>query len=331
VAFFWCNTPNFPNGGWLAANAASLSTLEIFNMKKTLIALAALAAGAAFAQSSVTIYGKVDAGVFKSIGSNTTELGEASGSRVGFMGSEDLGGGLKANFKLETRLKPDTGAANANFWNGTSIVGVSGAFGSVDLGRTYSAAFNTAAAADVFGWDGVAQNTTASRAGTSGALRFGNGVFYTSPNFSGFTAKVSYALKETTGANNGTSLNLAYANGPISASIGTEKNIDGNKYQGVAAAYDFGVAKAFVLLAKGEVGAVDNKSTVVGVTVPMGAATLKASYARMKSDDTTTISQLGLGARYALSKRTDLYTSYARNNKAAAEKSGYEFGMTHNF
>ena len=83
-------------------------------MKKTLIALAAVAAtSAAFAQSSVTVYGKVDIGISNAIGGAAkaeTGLNEAAGSRLGFRGTEDLGGGLKANFILEHRFQPDSGA-----------------------------------------------------------------------------------------------------------------------------------------------------------------------------------------------------------------------------
>jgi predicted porin len=78
---------------------------------------------------------------------------------------------------------------------------------------------------------------------------------------------------------------------------------------------------------------VEGDSMVLGLTVPMGALSLKASYATLEVANVKTIQQLGLGARYALSKRTDLYTSYATNSKAAAgtKKNGIEFGVHHNF
>ena len=317
-------------------------------MKKSLIALAVLAAaGTASAQSSVTIYGKVDLGLNQAIGSDVTKLGEASGSRFGLTGAEDLGGGLKANFKLEHRFQPDTGAVTKPdvFWHGTSTVGLSGGFGSVDLGRTYSAAFYTASAGDVFGWDGVASNASTTNAGTQ-ATRFSNGIFYTSPNLNGFTARVSYGLKDDgdnynsgtkevgAATKNGTSVELAYANGPVRVSVAAERNVNENEYVGVGGSYDFGVAKANLLIARGEKASepgVDRDAVVLGLVVPMGALTLKASYAQLEVGNTETIKQLGLGARYALSKRTDLYTSVANNSKAASDKTGYEFGIQHNF
>jgi len=301
-------------------------------MKKSLIALAALASTAAFAQSSVTIYGKADIGVARSIGSTVTELKQASGSRLGFRGTEDLGGGLRANFTYEHRFLPDTGAvaSAASYWNGRAIVGLQGGFGRVDMGRDYAAAFWTALGGDVFGYDGVANNAATAGAGNQ-TVRFDNVVSYTSPSLSGFTVQASSALKEA-GAKNGTSLRLAYANGPISASFATERGQAGQKYNGFGAAYNMGAATVNALVSRGESAAgVESDGMLLGLVVPMGALSLKASYATLETNNVKTVSQLGLGMRYALSKRTDIYSSYGRNSKAAANKSGLELGLQHNF
>jgi predicted porin len=320
---------------------ALVLTLEKFAMKKTLIALATLAAatGTAFAQSTVTIYGKLDQGFSRAIGADKFSLAQASGSRLGFRGTEDLGGGLKANFQIEHRFTPNNGVSNpaATFWQGRSIVGISGGFGQIDLGRDYTAAFWTMLGGDVFGWDGVAANHTATAAGPWGAagapVRFGNGITYTSPSIAGLTLRANAQVKGTA-AKAGTSFQLAYANGPLSASLASEKTAAEHKYTGIGAAYNFGAARVNALIAKSETAAgVEGDSMVLGLTVPMGALTLKASYATLEVADVKTIQQLGLGARYALSKRTDLYTSFANNSKAAAgtKKNGMEFGIQHNF
>ena len=304
-------------------------------MKKSLIALAVLAAsGTAFAQSSVTIYGKVDLGVARSIGSSVNEIKQASGSRLGFRGTEDLGGGLKANFQLENRFTPDTGAASdaASFFNGRSIVGLEGGFGRIDMGRDYTAAFWTALGGDVFGYDGVAANSAVAGAGNN-TVRFNNVISYKSPTMGGFTLEASSAQKEA-GPKNGSSVRISYAGGPIAASIATEKGQAGQKYSGFGAAYNLGVARVNALISKGETAAgVESEGMLFGLTVPMGALTLKASYGILEVANVKTVQQMGLGARYALSKRTDLYTSYANNSKAAAgtKKNGMEFGMQHNF
>jgi predicted porin len=325
-------------------------------MKKTLIALAAVAAtSAAFAQSSVTVYGKVDIGISNAIGGATkaqTGLNEAAGSRLGFRGTEDLGGGLKANFTLEHRFKPDTGMESnpGTFWQGRSIVGLSGGFGRVDMGRDYTAAFWPALAADVFGFDGVAQNTPAIAAGTH-SVRMANVINYTSPNLGGVTLRGSYAMKESANANadDGVSFAVNYTTGGLSLDAAVERSLlaaaggatETSDWTGLGASYNFGVAKASILVTKGDRAAqptaatpvvkADTDGMILGLVVPMGALTLKASYATLEVNNTKTISQLGLGARYALSKRTDVYGSYARNSKATVDKTGFEIGLQHNF
>jgi predicted porin len=134
-------------------------------MKKSLIALAALAAvsGAAQAQSSITIYGILDAG-YSSKDSDTTKYsastntntmtktktsgiagnGAESTSRLGFRGTEDLGGGLKANFVFETALNPAESTLSA-FNNRQAFVGLEGGFGTITAGTVYSAAHSLAA------------------------------------------------------------------------------------------------------------------------------------------------------------------------------------------
>jgi predicted porin len=306
-------------------------------MKKSLIALAALAAvsGTSFAQSSVTIYGKADIGIARSIGSTVNEIKQASGSRLGFRGTEDLGGGLKANFQLENRFLPDTGAAasSTSFFNGRSIVGIEGGFGRIDMGRDYTAAFWTALGGDVFGYDGVAANSAVAGAFGNQTVRFDNVISYKSPTMGGLTLEASSAQKET-GPKNGSSVRISYASGPIAASIATEKGQAGQTYNGFGAAYDLKVARVNVLISKGEtLAGVESEGMLLGLTVPMGALSLKASYGTLETAGIKTVQQMGLGARYALSKRTDLYTSYANNSKAAAgtKKNGMEFGMQHNF
>jgi predicted porin len=195
-------------------------------MKKTLIALAAVAAtGAAFAQSTVTLYGTVDAGYtqYKNGTSKITGLtgSQLGSSLIGFRGEEDLGGGLKAIFKLEGSLSNDAGnlsgtntnnqASGAGTTAGTatgmsgaqgltfnrySHVGVAGSFGEVRLGRDYTSAFQWGVAAvDVFGTNGPVSGNNMmlnlgvvnKQATTSGAS---NMVGYITPNMGGFEAKI---------------------------------------------------------------------------------------------------------------------------------------------
>jgi len=146
-------------------------------MKKSLLALAVLGAfaGAASAQSSVTIYGSLDLGITKSNGGTAGNNGGQAGNgaqakawtlqsanapRLGFRGNEDLGGGLSAQFQIEHRFNVDTGTQNnaAAFWQGRSYLQLSSASaGRVYLGRDYTPAFWPAVKSDPFGWDGVGQ------------------------------------------------------------------------------------------------------------------------------------------------------------------------------
>ncbi len=110
-------------------------------MKKSSFILGALCAltGAAFAQSSVTIFGVVDlnARYIKNGDVKTKQLGfdGLSASRLGFRGIEDLGGGLKAGLWIESALNPDTGTTPARFWHRRSTVSLLGGFGELRLGR----------------------------------------------------------------------------------------------------------------------------------------------------------------------------------------------------
>ncbi|PUA18634.1 porin [Glaciimonas sp. PCH181] len=210
-------------------------------MKKSFVVLAALGsiAGAVQAQSSVTIYGVIDTSVTytrKALLPGTTsgatgsklslDSGLNSGSRLGFKGIEDLGGGLKALFQLEMGFANDTGALdgtnnkapNTNtLFRRKSVVGLSGNFGSVLLGR------QTDFLQDIFIWTSVADFGGAT--GTVGhyldrteGARTNNSIRYDTPNFDGFTAGTMIGLGEVTGqtsAGQSFALGAQYANGPL--------------------------------------------------------------------------------------------------------------------
>ncbi|MFO1232637.1 MAG: porin [Paenacidovorax caeni] len=222
-------------------------------MKKSLLALAVLAAsGAAMAQSSVTLYGVADAGVTY-VNGDKSWSGVTSGnnltSRIGFRGVEDLGGGLKANFRLEAGLNLDNGdgnsgystsnAANGLAFKRQSTVGLEGGFGEVRLGRELTAAYNATARYDVFWFRGPGpvppvrangdiadDNVTAYAAAQTTNQRVSNAVTYVSPNFSGFKAAVNYGFGEVAGANSDRQYlgaGVTYDNGPLSLGLGLER------------------------------------------------------------------------------------------------------------
>ena len=315
-------------------------------MNKTLLAIVALALldAGAFAQSTVTVYGKVDlGGVLDSGGkagkSVRLSSGVTGGSRIGFKGVEDLGGGTKASFQLETGYCADSAAGAPNFCTGSNqFMGrqahgdLSGAFGQLTAGRVYSLDFINQTTADPFGtgYAGDSQNLF----GDKGTTRLNNALQYTTPNFDGFTATAEAAFGETTGnwkANREVGGALTYAKGPlwIDFTMLHQDNANGvdasRKNYELGATYDFGVVKIHGLVerAKGDpTGAarpLDALDLLGGVTVPLAGGSLLASYVR--HDDRTSrsapgggdrdASQWALGYNYPLSKRTSVYTAYA--------------------
>ena len=288
-------------------------------MKKSLIALAALAATGAFAQSSVTLYGRAEAGV--DLGYRATTSGTANGfsvvggsvvplspfsvatagatdkpgfrvqdgnnqgqgsSRFGFRGTEDLGGGLKANFVMEAGVNIDDGTSGnggGNFFSRAAWVGLSGGFGEVRLGRQVLGSFGVHA-------NGLAAGAASGlyEAGANivqGGVRFANAIQYRSPDFGGISGTVSLRAPEgtvsttanvglnpdTTDTNikTGVDLSLAYANGPIYVGFGYNQTKQSTSFSNneaspanisngtdakitdyaISASYNFGVAQPF--------------------------------------------------------------------------------------
>ncbi|GER17974.1 porin [Variovorax boronicumulans] len=270
--------------------------------KKTLIAAAAttLAAGGALAQSSLTLFGVMDAGVshYRTTSSSYNPLrpaelrqsqtvlspsGNAS-SRIGFRGTEDLGGGLAASFWLEAPLSNDTGSGITNFGR-RSTLSLSGPFGEVRLGRDYTASFWNDAVFDPFSVNGVGtnliavvnSNIAASRAlatggllngglsaGTDSYLRTSNAIsYFLPPNLGGFYGQVQYALHENTKVSNVPDSpsqrgryvggRIGWASGPADVALGYGESTLASaaaqsekiKSLNLGASYDFGVVKVF--------------------------------------------------------------------------------------
>ncbi len=329
-------------------------------MKKSLLALAVLGSftGAVSAQTNVTIYGIADAGIVLERGGsagavNKLTSGVASGSRIGFRGTEDLGGGLSANFVLENGFNIDNGSLVGGLIFGRqAFVGLKGGFGAVNLGRQYTPHYSILVGVDPFG-NGTAGRTTNLMANSG--VRMNNTVKYSSPNMGGFSADVAYGFGEVAGdsaASRAIGFNVKYAAGPVTVGLGYHNannatDTDDAKSTLLAGTYSFGVAKAHLAYGVNKgTGSADNTDMMVGVTVPVGASKFIASYIR-KNDESAAnadASQWALGYFYSLSKRTDLYVAYAdiSNDNGAAFKVGngteagsgdraFNLGVRHNF
>ncbi|MES2115330.1 MAG: porin, partial [Pseudomonadota bacterium] len=316
-------------------------------MKKSLISIAILGAmsNVAFAQSNVTIYGTVDAGIVNERGGaagSVTKVtsGVASASRLGFKGTEDLGGGLSAVFVLESGIKADTGASDVagSIANRQSYVGlVSKDAGTVLLGRQYTPYYETLRdVADPFalGLAGTAKNLFATQ---DTLTRNSNAVTYRTPSMNGVQAELSYSAGEQNSnakAQRQVGGSIGYSNGPLNASfaynsrnndtVATSAPMGHNSL--IAVNYDFQVAKAFFAYGrdKGELFTpvapvlpvvVDSNNILVGATVPVGpAGSLIASFTR-KNDKLAAnqdADQWAIGYTHALSKRTSTYVAYAK-------------------
>lgn len=351
-------------------------------MKKSLLALAVLGAfaGTASAQSSVTIYGVLDMSIAKNNCTTNCAVnpgapaGEAwtmqqsTTSRLGFRGNEDLGGGLSAQFQIEHRFNPDTGAQNQTpFWNGRSYVQLSSAAaGAVYLGREYTPAFWVELKSDPFGNDGVGQTgvgilwagymtpdaasgvTTSPQAAwpAGGSARTSNVIGYKTPSMGGLTANVAVSLSETTGQGRNTGFNVEYAAGPIYAGLGFEKinegTSDGRGVTNFALHYNLGFVKPMFYYAKSKSGALgvdDNKVYLLSASAPLGNGLLKVGFSRISFESGVEDShtKVGLGYNYNLSKRTNLYADVgSATGRSAAGTEGqrstaYAFGIRHTF
>ncbi len=308
-------------------------------MKKSLIALAVLAAsGASFAQSTVTVYGTIDTALTSIKSGDVTTTGvtpsAVATSVYGFKGSEDLGGGLKANFKLENSFKGDTGASATagSAFSREAWVGLSGGFGEVRLGKV-SSAYNDpeAAAAPALGSNALSPLFTVFQSDAQENSRPKNTIYYATPSFSGVTGSVSYSLNEKTGNTLATaalsdgdiaSLGLQYEAGPLYVGVGyqSDKPYLGNlaaELTQVNVTYDLKVVK--LLAAIGHVSnsghAVGSASDwTIGADIPVSSAiVLSTGYGSSKTTGSAADfkhTAFALDGAYILSKRSLVYAGF---------------------
>lgn len=313
-------------------------------MKKSLLALAVLGAfaGAASAQSSVTLYGKVDLALGKATGSADKQVRDGAGSRVGIKGVEDLGGGMKALFGFEHRFSPDTGKDTSTegnsptntFWNGYSTVGLGGAFGTVNLGRQYTSSFSLVQNAfDPFGGDTVAGLRDSSLRVSPARLRIANSIRYDG-TFGGLKVAADIAERVGNGTDRPYTVAVQYGAGPLLVAASYENPEDGNdKLFNAGVAYSFGPAKLALAGSSGKNTANQSvKGYLIGATVNVGpSGRFLVGYAQNKVGTATANKKASIGYRHDLSKRTFLYTDFTRVNNLTTEKTGYDFGVQHNF
>jgi len=342
----------------------------------TMAATLATAVGTpALAQSSVQIFGTLDVNITRtsSGGSSQTALdqGGVIPSRLGFRGTEDLGGGLSANFWLESALLPDTGGIMGAFFNRRSTVALASAqWGELRLGRDYAPTFWNLNRFSPFGTSGVGATSNIISGWPFGLghgpgpgnptratplVRLDNTVGYFLPRgLGGFYGQVMVNATEGNVGVRYQGARLGYAAGSLdlAAAFSTTRLASGASYRSstLGASYDFGMAKLYGNYYLQRVPGIQSTNIVLGAGVPVGLGEFKLSVAQtnesgagVAADDAT---QLAVGYLYRLSKRTSVYAFASRvRNKGAAQynvgsgvpavaganATGVQLGVSHDF
>lgn len=272
-------------------------------MKKSVFALLCFSAfGAAYAQSSVQIYGVTTVGLgyvdkVTTTGTNTAsriglDSGQYTQSRLGFSGTEDLGDGLTANFVIEGGFTMDNGASTQNgatFGRRTTI-GLGGGFGSFEMGRrkdyTDFIASQYSTASRMLPFTGKAHGNNLDRATGE---RANNMLYYLTPNWSGFQANLAYGFGEVAGSTStGQSLGFGgnYDNGPFgigfaywqSKKAATVGSATTNTSSDQGAASNAGCNTATL----GNAGDTCTKVWMLGTNYDIGDLTLRGEWSNVK-------------------------------------------------
>lgn len=347
-------------------------------MKKSLLALAASGAVAstAMAQTNVTIYGIVDAGIAydKEVTAADKvwrlQSGQQSSSRLGFKGTEDLGGGMSAVFTLENGFNIDDGTMGqgGRLFGRQAWVGLNGGFGSVKLGRQQTPLYHALLAVDPFAINLAGNAQRMFGAGlyfVDPFSRTDNTINYSTPNIAGFTGQLSYGFGEVPGDRSTArqaAAGASYVNGPINVQFAYHDSNTATLPATVAAlgtgtadlrtafiggTFDFGLGKAHLAFADTKVDAATtsrkDRNWLLGVSAPVGPGSVLASYIR---NDVREIAdgesdQYAIGFTQPLSKRTNVYTSlsYTKNDSAVrlnafangVDSRQFNIGMRHQF
>lgn len=330
-------------------------------MKKSLIALAVagvLSAPAFAATSNVDVYGVMNIALedtdAAAVGGSTPGVVD-NVSRIGFKGSEDLGGGLKAVWQIEQGLTAAPSVAAGVGGTGTlasrnTFVGLAGGFGTFVMGRHDTPYKLGTGSLDIFG-DTIGDYNTGRLDGVQliangHDARVNNAIAYISPTFSGFHVAAAVVTLDNAGASDETldalSLTAVYSNGPIFASLsyqdvgdlaGTAATNDAIK---LGLGYKMGETSiGFVWEdVDGGAAAADRDSWLVNVKHAMGPIVLKAQYGQADVGVGAGSDQdaWALGADYNLSKRTAAYVVYGTgDNDAGSDVSGWNLGIKHSF
>ena len=293
----------------------------------------------ASAQSSANVYGLLDmsVGQFQAAGAQKvwkSDSGGMSTSYLGFKGSEDLGGGLRARFAIEHFIRIDQGATGRfngdAFWARSAYVGLQGAFGATVIGRNTTPLFVSTlifnALGDSFGFSpAIRQLFTPALLPFFGDTAWNNSLAYASPTYNGWSVNLIGNVSEGAPGAKGRNIgaNLLYFNGPLSATVaaqqvkngafGTPAGWENQETFQLGASYDLKLAKLFGQYTNVKTKATANSKTTIygfGASVPVTElGRVIAQFNRAEASDTAkrTETTLSLAYSYLLSKNTELY------------------------
>jgi predicted porin len=325
-------------------------------MKKTLIALAVLAASTA-SMAQVTLYGVADVSVggadkasaglgmandkFQAIASNVLNNGN---SRFGMRGVEDLGGGLKAGFNYEGGINIANGAGNTSggqLFSRAANVYLEGGFGRLTAGRQLTTSFFSVASWELTGTANY--SVVASQFGFGGVGPRDSAAVKYDMAASGFNASAMFIPEGNAAYGTAASpkgkydLAVGYGAGPMGVNLAYNKVDSGDEGTVLGGSYNFGMVKvaASYTTLKNGAGAKVTEGYSLGASIPMGAFTFTADMAQdtISRAANSTDTNFLLEAKYALSKRTFVYGVYVMDGKGktAEDASGYALGLRHNF
>jgi predicted porin len=319
-------------------------------MKKiALVAALAAVAAPAFAQSSVTLWGRINTTVeSQKVGSQDRKVVvQNNSSRLGFKGTEDLGGGLKASFNLEHGFNSDTGsgqyfeAGATPFWSRQANVELSGAFGAVRLGKWFPGSYF--ATADYVSMHNHDTGTSSDNLyGTK--FRTNNKVGYFTPNVAGFSAEAAVSAGEGQVINGVTQprawdLAVNYDMGPLHAGFGYEK-VGNYKQYAFRGLYELGAFTFGGYYQREEVSGFKNRDVGrLAAMYTMGQSEFHLNVGGSKAGGDGAFrfggaKQYTAGYNYNLSKRTKVYGFYTKTDYNAPGQLDFNslaVGVRHNF
>jgi predicted porin len=316
------------------------------------------AAGAASAQSSVTISGLLNVGIARGNNGQTQLDGTSANgkfamndllSNIAISGKEDLGGGMYAGFQLVSFIQVDNGALfdSSTLFSSRSVLKFGGHFGELYMGRSLTPANFQILFTDPWGWNAssaqVGWQIQTANYKSSSYLRTNNTLGYVSPEINGFTVSMAHSTGENV-VGNDDGMTIDYKKGPLWLGVGYDQSrgmTNGPAKDHMAdfvAAYDFGAIKPMLSYTSSKVANVSYRAYSLAATAPVGVqGTLKAAYARLNdcacvSGQSAALSKISLGYQHDLSKRTALFANISRAKaQTLSATNTLEVGMQHGF